>query len=256
MNLIYYLNQIKCIFFNFFNRDIRNYYFLSDSETIQYLIENNKSLIRWGDGETFFFLGGDYYFQRGSKDLQKSLYLILKENNKLNAHFLLAMPKYFLEMSKEDLVGRGMYGTWHDTRCIFLKFCEKRIKYGDAFVFRPESRTTNLEIEQLWLGKDVIIVCSEEQYYEDFKEKYNGQNNYFVKIPKTDAFEVHEQILFDIKKIIEQKCLVGNKLRILVAAGPAAKVIVYKLSIEGFISYDIGQYFVWKFYNRTKLKQG
>ena len=45
-----------------------------------------------------------------------------------------------------------------------------------------------------------------------------------------------------------------SNFKVLISAGPTAKVLVYRLATEGLICYDMGQYFKWKFYDKSNFK--
>ncbi|WP_373838613.1 GT-D fold domain-containing glycosyltransferase [Methanospirillum sp.] len=245
---------LKSIIFNLIKSSGFDNIFYNAMQTINHLKNNKQSLIRWGDGETQILIGRSIKFQKRNNELQKYLYLILDEHSKENAPYLLAMPNYFLKKSKKQLVENEKYYIWRDTRYLFSQYSKKNQIYGDAFVFRPLSKLTNKDIEPLWLGKNVILVCSKKKYFDDFKERYHDQKIFNILIPESNAFEVFEEIVLKIKKIYFRNCLNKDDTRVLIAAGPAAKAIIYVLSKESIICYDMGHYFEWIFYNRTNFK--
>lgn len=70
-----------------------------EGDLIEELKRSEKSLIRWGDGESACLIGNDVYFQKANAYFSKYLLSILVNYNK-NAHYFLGMPLYFLKMSR------------------------------------------------------------------------------------------------------------------------------------------------------------
>ena len=169
----------------------------------------------------------------------------------MSNRYLLAMPNYYLRIGNSDLKKMQKNKIWGKTRYIFNKYNINNYHYGDAFVFRPESLTKNCVIEKLWLNKDVIIINSDIKNIEQFKDKYDNKV-FDIVIPERDSFDQHTEIVNRVLQIVSIESLEINKLVVLVSAGPAAKSIVYHLCIQEIVSYDIGQYFKWKFRNSAK----
>jgi hypothetical protein len=222
---------------------------LYGDDVINELISSNKSLIRWGDGETFVANGQDIYFQQHSISLSEYLHSILDEYS-VNSHYLLAVPLTPLLMNPFKLILSGYYFLWYQSRILFrLKSFKSDVVFMDAFLFRPVSSLSSDSIEKLWKDKKVVLVSSSLESIDNFNEKYKTSLLGAVIIPQENAYSQLEEII----NSIYQECKNHNKnhIRVLVSAGPTAKVLVYLLSKEGYICYDVGHYLKWKFHNIT-----
>lgn len=247
--------KIKLIIFNIIHfRGIRKHSYLNSKDTIKYLLANNKSLIRWGDGESSILFGRPIHFQESNKELSNSLKEIIKTYSSTNSNFLLAAPSKYLEASIFTLLKNKKLIIWLRTRYIFGKLISKESILGDAFIFRPLSTLKNNEIEKLWLGFNIIFVHPEQAIYLDFKKKYPQNKVKFVKINDKNAFSNIDSIMQEIKEIIKDKEFERVNTKILICAGPSAKVLIYELSALGYTCYDLGHYFKWKFYGKTNQK--
>jgi len=64
------------------NKILRELKIISPDETLDEIINNNKSISRFGDGEIYLIFGGKIGFQKFNKKLSKRLYDILQTNEK------------------------------------------------------------------------------------------------------------------------------------------------------------------------------
>lgn len=68
---------------------------LESSKTIDFLLSNNHSFIRWGCGESAHFLGAQNPTQEYDKNLSQSLReIVLNYNNESN--YLLGLPSIYI----------------------------------------------------------------------------------------------------------------------------------------------------------------
>lgn len=246
------LNVFLSRFFNFFSRaGFKEDNFLNSRETLNFLSSNKKSIIRWGDGESFILLGGDIYFQKYDNKLHSYLIKIVKDYYKSDCPYLLAIPNIYLRKSLKELNAIGKGGVWKNTRYVYKRFfCKSKI-YGEALLFRMNYSLSNKEISKLWdEAENIIFIHPDEKVFKDFKTRYSNCNIFFIKIPSKNAFSEYENILNEVKNKIFNNNLNTNNLRILLSAGPTARTLVYDLSKMGFICYDLGNYFLNKFYNK------
>lgn len=233
---------------------MKNLNYLNSVETINDLLENNKSLIRWGDGETALYLGKDIEFQKSNKELSQELQKILDSYCKKEVNFLLAAPNFYLKTSFFNLYKLRKHRTWFLTRYVFGKKFLKLPLLGDAFIFRPLSTANNNDIERLWLNNNVVLVNSDKKILEDFKIRYPSIKVSFIKIENVNAFSNLSFILEEIQKAYNINNFNKEDTKILISAGPTAKIILSKLCVLGYIGYDMGHYFTWKFYGVSNSK--
>lgn len=215
---------------------------LSKSETIEKLRKNNISLIRFGDGEFSIYLNNkDIYYQKFSNDLKLYLKEIERGYSK-ESNYMLAIPN---EMFTESILWffkhKKIYlSCFAKYRVYFRYFMKKNAIFGDAMCFIKSNYD---EYIKLWEDvQDVVFVHNDEKWAKSFEEKFK-KKTYFVKTPNSNAFENHEQIINKIIDTINLNKLNNKEYKILISAGPAAKVIVYKLSLMGIVAYDVGH--IW-----------
>jgi len=222
------------------------YRFLSKEQTLNYLLKNKKSFIRFGDGEFAILYGFDIPFQRYSPLLKNSLERIIRTYT-LDSPYLLGLPFRFLKMSYSDLKKIGKLAYWQKGKIFMQSYISERCIYGDSFTFRStdipgDSPLKDQEIFELWRNKEVLLVGS---MAKNFKNKYLplAKAQYLLECPTTNAFEKREEIMGSIYEIIDSHRLRRENMIILISLGPAAKVIAYELSKKGLIVYDMGHYF-------------
>lgn len=229
---------------------------LTARETLEYLLKNKKSLIRLGDGETAIYTGSDIYFQKYDSKLANILKIILKEYKHNEVKYLLAFPNSYLSKSVRELKYLNKLSIWNNARYVFYKYFNKNKIYGEAMVFFWDTPLKNDEISLLWRDcRNIILIHSNKNYFDDFKTKFHDKHLFFIQIPKKDAFSVFNKLITKIIEMNKSSNFIDDT-KILVSAGPTAKAIIYKLSNMGFICYDMGHYFDYKFYNKLRAKKG
>lgn len=233
-----WINLIKCYFMSFKGSKA---IILNSEETIEYLIKENKSLIRFGDGEFNLFLKKDIHYQKWSYKLLEDIKMIKEyfEENKENSEYILAVPYIFLKKSGLFLARRRVYvSSWSFARYIFKNnFTNKNIKYGDSFAFSINSGSIK---DKLFSNKkDVIFVHNNKKYSDNFSRLYN-RRTYFVQCSNKNAYEQIDKLLESIDQCIKENKLDKKNLDIIISAGPAGKVIAFRMSKKGYRCLDTG----------------
>lgn len=229
------------------NQILSKHNLIYGEEMIDRLISSNKSLIRWGDGETFITFRQDIVFQSYNQQLFEALNKILDDYND-QANYYLAVPLTPLLMTPFKLISSGYYIFWHKTRVLFKrKMFPIPSVLMDAFLFRPLSSTSSNSIERLWVNKRLVVVTSSEDSADRFKVKYKNLFIGSVIISYENAYSNINNIKVSILNLCKDESA-GN-IRILISAGPTAKVLVFQLAKEGYVCYDIGHYLKWKMTN-------
>lgn len=226
---------------------------LNQKESIITLTASNKSLIRWGDGESTILLGGDVFFQNNSLTLfRKFIKLVRGYNN--NSPYLMAMPNNYLNSSKSELYSINKYRTWVKTRYVFQLLFPKSEIYLDSFIFREDSELSNEEIKALWRNEGTIIfVHSNYKYYYDFSAINPDKEVHYVPVYSANADILCDQVIREVIKLSGSASSNGKKVCALISAGPAGKIMVVRLAEAGVRALDMGHYFDYKFYG---LKRG
>lgn len=213
--------------------------FLDDNTCLDFIIQNQKSFIRFGDGEFDILEGKSIHYQKFSVELRERLDQILTEyvESGTSAPYFIGMPAFYLNQNGKFMWhSRLLLSCWSHTRYYFLKYYDKKVKYGDAFLF---SKGREPNYKRLWdnahLGQ-VIFVHNKKQYAEHFEKQY-GISTTFIKIPSHNAFTQMDQILIKIMASLRFK---DKKSMVILSAGPCGKVLAYELSKKGVWAVDTG----------------
>lgn len=215
---------------------------LSSEETVDIILKEGKSLIRFGDGEFGILHGRSISYQDCSQKLMNEFNNIKRDYEEIsNCPYLLAVPKNFFEVSGFILIGKRKYmAAWAQARADFLKLFNQNIIYGDAFLFKK----SNINIfERIWREDksrtNIIFVHNSSIYADNFRKQYEKEV-YFVKCPDKNSYESIDVIVDEIKKCIEHNNLDRLNTELVVSCGPAGKILVRYFSNSGFLCIDTG----------------
>ena len=227
-----------CFAFSFFGTRKK---ICSPEETVQW-IKNKKSLIRFGDGEFGIYHGKDIHYQKWSKELENAFVDIKKDfENEENCPYLLAVPYQFMKVNGFQLMKKRVYvSCWAQARFDFQRQYGKDCVYGDAFLFEKK----NKEIySQIWKADDcpnnVIFVHNNQEYAKAFAATYQ-KNTVHVQCPSKNAFECVDALEKEILETIQTNGWGHKEVTMAISAGPAGKVLVYRLSKQGYHCVDAG----------------
>lgn len=211
------------------------------NETVDYLVQNAASMVRFGDGELMIMNGENISnYQNCSPKLAEDLQKIIQEDQK---DLLVCLPDVFSGL--HDYKFRTRYH-WirelNKKKAVYLKFTHASREYGNAFITRPYIMFKNKEkskeyfeqVRRLWEKKKIILV---EGKYSRFSVGNDLLDNALetkrILCPPNNAYEKFEEIL--------QACLEFDKDHLfMVSLGPAAKPLVYELYKLGYHAIDIG----------------
>jgi glycosyltransferase family protein len=215
---------------------------LSLHETLDLIIKDNLSVIRFGDGEMSIMAQNDLGFQKADAGLAKRLKEIIRLNLK---GLLICVPGMFGKL--DDFAGVAFWFALHHQfrhRQDWLDMLNQGQAYGDTLITRPylayksSLRNSSGEIFKklfsIWRGKDVLLI-------EGAKSRVGVGNNMFENAtslkrilgPAENAYAKCEAIKQEVLKI-------DKHTLVLLALGPAAKVLAYDLFLAGYRVIDIG----------------
>lgn len=215
---------------------------LSMNDTLDLIIKNDLSVIRFGDGEMTIIGSGALGFQKADPVLARRLKKIIQLNL---PGLLICVPGFFGKL--EDLADFAFKFALHHQfryRHQWLDLLSLDQTYGETGMTRPylgfnaNGRKKSGEIFRklfsLWQGRDVLLI-------EGSKSRLGVGNNMFDEVaslkrilcPPENAYDKYNEILTEALKTER------NKL-ILVSLGPTAKVLVYDLFKAGYRVIDIG----------------
>jgi hypothetical protein len=227
--LYQFLTSIDCV---------KNAKFSSLEETVEIILKNRKSFIRFGDGEFDIIEGKNIHYQEYSEDLGCYLDKIIREyiDGGNGGSYYVGMPNTFLTMKALRLLRSRLYlSCWSHARYYFKKNYDKNIIYGNTCLF---SEGNEHIYEKIWNKANidkVIFVHNSEVYAKKFEQIYNIKE-VFVKIPPKNAYTDKNEIVENIIDRVTDK----DKNMVLISAGPCGKVLVYELSKQGIWAIDTG----------------
>lgn len=199
-------------------------------ETLDYIIEHNSSLVRFGDGEVNLMWGLPIPYQNHDLELANQLKHIvgLESDEKL----VVCLPDAF-----DDRFVFTWWATpfWKEHMNVYMDFYKELCKgswYGSTFISRPyidyedksKAKGQFEKLKSIWENRDILIV-------EGITSRSGVGNDLFDKVksvkriicPSHNAYSVVDNIQEEIMKHAEGRL-------ILCMLGPTAKVLAYHLS--------------------------
>ena len=221
--------------------EMKNFQIMDRITTLEYIIKNNVSVSRFGDGELMIMWYGNTRFQRRTKALKKALIDVVNSDDE---GFLVCLPHQLVTYDGLKPSSRKWYRKqllW--TRPLWKYYVKNKNKvYGDTCISRPWMSFLDVEkaeksftlLKKLWDGKDLVII-------EGDKTRCGVNNDLFKNArsieriigPAEDAFSVIDDIYEEAVKMDKSKVFV-------LALGPAASVLAYRLFKAGYTAYDLG----------------
>lgn len=210
-------------------------------ETLDYILRNNCSVSRYGDGEFLLMTGWYIGFQKYDEKLAIRLREILKSDLK---NHIVCLPDVFRTTSQlTDKASEFWNKNLRDTLCQWCRLTKLNKWYYDTQITRfyidlKDKRGCSEYIQNLqkiWNGRDVVII-------EGAKSRMGYNNDLFCNVkslkrilcPSENAFSSYDKILLAAKTHIS-KCQL-----VLIALGPTATVLAYDLAKEGYQAIDSG----------------
>ena len=216
--------------------------FYTNEETVNLIVEERKSLARFGDGE-FMWMAGESMpsFQRYSPEFGQDLIrAITSKNNDL----LIGIPYGVFDASKCNLLAR-MH--WRIIRANFLprleKFVDLKKIYCDASITRPYIDYKDREfsknifnlLKRIWNDKDIVIIEGEKTKLGMGNDLLsNAKSIKRIICPAENAYGVLDKIKNSVHKNVSKDTLM------IAALGPTASILAAQLCDEGYQFIDIG----------------
>jgi len=224
-----------------------NYNPMSNPQTLEYIIKNNKSIIRFGDGE-FGLLSGAGIFPPDSDWSQKyNLRLKLdieRQMSLVSSNILTAFP------SKQHLFyreGKGpvldVISSMHtEARMFLFKFLNQNQSYGSWSVFMPQHhKSMDWQLIKNYIeSKTVVIVTGGTSMLQDIKL---GRETLFIECGKHNSYARLDTIKNEISNMISQRELQAHSTIFWVSLGCNAGFLVEDLARNGFVAWDTGHIF-------------
>ncbi len=240
----------KRVYYNFIADNQLKYYkdfkYLNYDETLDDIIINNKSLVRFGDEVFDLLLGIGLYFgnwhQKYNPRLAEKLKIILASND---PRLLVAFnPEYILK-TKAQFAEEGIsdqFHFWTHSKIFLKNYIQKDSIYGSALCFNPRFNK-NIDYKKLktyFSSKHILVIASN---IDRFKDMSLGIRTEFVECPASDAWEEYDVVKQKLLTKIHDQNMDRSILLILISMSSAGKVLVYEVTKMGYTAWDTGQFF-------------
>lgn len=213
---------------------------LTPEESLDLILSSPKSFVRFGDGEINIINGKSISFQKYDEKLAQIMLEILEKN--VEDLYVGINYTYFHTSRHMNEYNRKFYLIdVKSHREFLLKHCNpKRTYIAAAFnQMYIVSRDNDLSdyyktIKKMFKGRDLVIFAGKgilDNIENDVFEEANSKE--FVWGPSKNAFDYYEEIY-------EQACSYSKDKTLCFILGPASKALVYRLSQEGYMAWDIG----------------
>ena len=214
---------------------------MSVDDTITELLQTDKSLVRFGDGEFLMIRGGNVHFQNVDKALSESLADIVGYRDD---GLMVSVQDIFDGL---DLYVPKSQEFWKEHLFFYEKYYRKLCNHHRVYASTSFSRSYITiadksmsarwfdKIKLIWKGKDIVVV--------EGATTHNGVGNDLlgsarsirrIICPSKNAYDKIDEIRKECFKMPEGSFF-------LVSLGPAAKPLVRDLYYAGHRAIDIGQ---------------
>lgn len=227
-------------------------------ETLDYIIEHNPSLVRFGDGEINMLAGDSIPYQDYDEELVSIMRDIIGQESR--EEIVVCLPDAFTDRFKFT---SWAIPFWKDHMDHYMDFYRELCSdswYGSTFVSRPyidfedksQAKAQFEKLKSIWKNRDLLIVegaTSRSGVGNDLFDEANSIKR--IICPSHSAFSRVHEIEQEIEKYATGRL-------ILCMLGPTAKVLAYRLSQKGYQVLDIGhidsEYEWMKMGAKTKVK--
>jgi len=210
------------------------------NQTLDYIVENQSSIIRFGDGEMDLMLGRSIPYQVYDENLASQLKEIisLQSDEKL----VIGLPNVFADRSNFTSEAEAFWKGHLEHHLKDYVELARADWYGTTFVSRPyidyvdksQSFSQFEKLKQIWKNEDILIVEGVTSRSGVGNDLFDGANSIKrIICPSHNAYSRIEEIQEAVLQYAE------NRL-ILCMLGPTAKILSYNLFKKGYRVLDIG----------------
>lgn len=218
---------------------------VSCEETVNKIINERKSIARFGDGE-FSIMENilRQTFQRLDDHLAVRLAEVVRSDD---PRILIAIANNYGDLSMYNKLGAdGIRGYMtEDTRQKHEKYLSSEKVYYDAYISRPyvlfadnltdAPRKRFEHLKKIWKDRKVLVVEGSKTRMGVGNDLLDGAVQIErILAPATSSFDRYEEILKASLENAQKDTL------FLIAMGPCAGVLAYDLTLEGYQALDIG----------------
>lgn len=218
-------------------------------DTIEDIINNKKSMVRFGDGEFSILFQRErkeMKFQCMNEELSKRIEMVLHSKH---PQLLVGIADNYGSLEKyTDFAADGIraYMTDKGIREAHEAVLEHDRIYENAYISRPyvmyrdnhtdAPRKRFDDLRRIWKDREVVVIEGSQTRMGVGNDLLEGAKDIKrILAPAINAFDRYDDILKTALEYAQKDIL------FLIALGPTAEVLVYDLTIEGYQAVDIGQ---------------
>lgn len=223
-------------------------------ESVDYLIEQNISMARFGDGEFELIKGNSILFQEQNYALSARLLEILQSNN---PNIIIGIGKMYYDFSIKNInpvVEEYLEKFLVKNEKLLNQYINYDQKYIPTEITQLYQTLSKYDFEiyfdkikKIWKDKDIALILGKGIFD---KLQYNifdcAKSIEYQYAPTKNAFNEYDNIFEQAKKIDKNKIIV-------IILGPTATVLAYDLAKEGYRALDFGH--IAKDYNAFCLNK-
>ena len=218
----------------------KNIKVMNMDETIDIMLNTDKSLVRFGDGEMELIRGKNISFQSTDARLAEELKNILFFDND---NFVVALPDIFDGVDQYIMPSQHF---WKEhllfCRRIYIQNCNRNKVYASAFFSRCYFSIADKKqcsrwfekIKSIWKDCEIVII-------EGCRAHSGVENDLFDQAKMVERIICPSDNAYQFYSAILEKCRVFPRTKLmLVSLGPTAKVLAADLFGSGYRVIDIG----------------
>lgn len=210
-------------------------------ETAEYLRYQNKSLIRYGNGEIDLMLMRNIPTQYADQKLSEEL---IKAFNTDNPDIMVGIRNIFTGFPGERKQSVEFWIRDHPKfHNYMLKVCNTSKRYFDAFITSPYTSTYNTscelvdlvykELREVWRDKDLVILRGNNSQVYDFDVYDTARSQVILFCPRTNVWSKYEEL----KKLLLSQ---NPSSLYIISAGAVSEIFVMDLVKEHRRALDMG----------------
>lgn len=219
---------------------MKDIHVLDIDKSLTFILENQSSVARFGDGEIDIIAGNSIPYQDYHKDLAERLRAIIETPS--SKDFLVCMPDVFERTERYNQFARDFWQghlSHYETLYNDIKWSDF---YGSTFISRPyidleeksAAKASFAKLKQVWHNRDCLIV-------EGVNSRSGVGNDLFANAKSISRIICPPKNAYQHIDEIERAILKhGQDKLVLVMLGPTAKLIAQDLSKEGLQVIDLG----------------
>lgn len=207
-----------------------------DHADIPKLLQQGKTIIRFGDGEVYLLNYGSIHYQTYDPAIRETYLQIIAEYS-ASAPYVLSINEGPMRSTNSRLRRLGLLQCWLPMKVVYERWFDKQTPYLDASLFYDPDTIPRYLVPFL-TDKHVIVATREDTIKSiSTNEQHPLQTATFIKTPDFNSFAQYDTIMKSINEAVKNN---SKPPVVLLAVGPASKVMAFSLATAGIQTIDVG----------------